>query len=344
MLMASAILAGLLAFSVGVFELMGWPFAAKPAERWLSETLQREIVLTKAGDTDPEFKLRLIGGIRLTLGNFKIGSPAWSTAPHMIKGEQVTLGLNYTDLLAWRGASDKALRIDTLKADALDGYLERRADGLASWQFSKDESNEQAKPPPTFGLLAIKSGTIRYVDAPLNLNLLANLSLQEGETGTDALKVDATGDYLNKKLNIDLASTGVLPWVAQNAAPIPVALNITLGTAKLAFKGLATDALKMEQLSGQFVVSGPSLASAGEALGITLPSTPAFRTEGKLNRDASTWKADIASATIGSSRLKGEFLYEGDRDQPLLTGVLKGPSLVLADLGPTVGAQTANFV
>ena len=342
MLMASAILAGLFAFLLGVFELMGWPFAAKPAERWLSETLQREIVLTKAGDTDPEFKLRLIGGIRLTLGNFKIGSPAWSTAPHMIKGEQVTLGLNYTDLLAWRGASDKALRIDTLKADALDGYLERRADGLASWQFSKDESNEQAKPPPTFGLLAIKSGTIRYVDAPLNLNLIANLSLQEGETGTDALKVDAKGEYLNKKLNIDLASTGVLPWVAQNAEPIPVALNITLGTTKLAFKGLATDALKMEQLSGQFVVSGPSLASAGEALGITLPSTPAFRTEGKLNRDASTWKADIASATIGNSRLKGEFLYEGDRDQPLLTGVLKGPSLVLADLGPTVGAQTAK--
>lgn len=342
MLIASAILAGLLAFFVGMFELMGWPFAAKPAERWLSETLQREIVLTRPGDNNPKFKLRLIGGIRLTLGNFEIGSPAWSSAPYMIKGEQVTLELNYTDLLAWRGAPDKALRIDTLKANTLDAYLERRADGVASWQFSKDDTNEQAKPPPTFGLLAIRTGNIRYVDAPLNLNLIANLSLQEGETGTDALKVEAKGEYQNKKLNLDLASTGVLPWVAQNAAPIPVDLNITLGTARLAFKGQATDALKMEQLSGQFVVSGPSLAAAGEALGITLPSTPAFRTEGKLNRDAATWKADISSATIGSSRLKGEFLYEGERDQPLLTGVLKGPSLVLADLGPTVGAQTTK--
>lgn len=342
LLLATGVLTGLLALGIGTCELMGWPFLAKPSERWLSDTLQRKIVLTSPDSEDPGFKLRLIGGIRLTLDNFEIGSPTWSDAPHMVKGNNVMLGLNYADLFAWRGLPDKALRIDTLKADALDAYLERRTDGLASWQFTKDEPDEQPKPPPTFGLLAIKSGTIRYIDSPLNLNLIADLSLQEGETGTDALKVDAKGEYQNKKLNIDLASTGVLPWVAQDVAPIPVSLNITLGSAKLSFKGEATDALKMEQLSGDFVVSGPSLASAGEALGITLPSTPPFRTAGKLNRDATTWKANIASATIGSSRLKGDFMYEGGKAQPLLTGVLKGPSLVLADLGPTVGAPAVK--
>ena len=339
---ATGVLFGLLVLAIGSFELMGWPFVAKPTERWLSETLQRKIVLTNSESGNPEFRLRLIGGIRLTLGNFEIGSPAWSDAPHMVKGKNVMLGLNYSDLLAWRGSPDKALRIDTLKADVLDGYLERRADGLASWQFTKNEPDLQPKPPPTFGFLAIKSGTIRYADAPLNLNLIADLSLQEGETGTDALKVDAKGEYQNKKLNIDLASTGVLPWVAQDVAPIPVDLNITLGSAKLSFKGQATDALKMEQLSGEFVLSGPSLASAGEALGVTLPSTPPFRTTGGLSRDANTWKVNIASATIGSSRLRGDFVYEGAKDQPELTGVLKGPSLVLADLGPTVGAPAVK--
>lgn len=342
LLLATGVLAGLLALAIGAFELMGWPFLAKPAERWLSETLQRKVVLTNPDSENSEFKLRLIGGIRLTLGNFEIGSPVWSEAPHMVKGKNVILGLNYSDLLAWRGSPDKALRIDSLKADALDSYLERRTDGLASWQFAKDEPSEQPGPPPTFGLLEIKSGTIRYADAPLNLDLIANVSLQEGETGTDALKVNAMGKYQNKKLNIDLASTGILPWVAQNVAPIPVALNITLGSAKLSFKGEATDALKMEQLSGEFVVSGQSLASAGEALGVTLPSTPPFRAEGSLNRDATTWKTTVASATIGSSRLKGEFMYEGGKDQPLLTGALKGASLVLADLGPTVGAPAVK--
>lgn len=334
---ATGVFFGLLALAVGTFEIMGWPFMAKPAERWLSETLQRKIVLTTPDGEKAEFKLRLIGGIRLTLGNFEIGSPAWSEAPHMLKGKNMTLGLNYSDLIAWRGMPDKALRIDALKADELDGHLERRADGLASWQFNSEAPSDQPKPVPNFGLLAIKSGTIRYADAPLNMNLIATLSLQEGETGTDALKVDAQGQYQNRKLNIDLTSTGVLPWVAQDVAPIPIELNITLGNARLGFKGQATDALKMEQLSGEFVVSGPSLASAGEALGITLPNTPPFRTEGSLNRDASRWKANIASAVIGSSRLKGDFMYEGGKGQPLLTGVLTGQSLVLADLGPTVG-------
>jgi AsmA family protein len=336
------IFVGVLTFAIAVFELMGWPFLANSAQTWLSEKLQREVTLTQTNSDENQFRLRLIGGIRLTLGHFEIGSPSWSEAPHMVKGENVMLGLNYSDLWAWRGSPDRALRIDTLKADVLDGYLERRKDGLASWQFAKDKPSETPKPAPTFGLLAIKAGTIRYTDVPLNLNLTADLSLQEGETDEDALKVVAQGEYLNKNLDIDLRSTGVLPWVAQNVAPIPVDLNITLGTAKLSFKGEATDALKMEQLSGRFVVSGPSLASAGEALGITLPNTPPFRTEGNLNRNASTWKASISSAAIGNSRLKGDFMYEGAKDKPLLTGVLEGPSLVLADLGPTVGASATK--
>ncbi|MCR2747524.1 AsmA family protein [Limnobacter parvus] len=340
--MAAAIVIATITFSVVIFELMGWPFLAKPAERWLGETLERKVVLTQDDDEDSAFKLRLIGGVRLTLGNFELGAPSWSEAPYMVKGKNVTLELNYSDLLAWRGETGSALNIDTLKADVLDAHLERLADGQASWQFAGNDPDAESKPVPTFGLLAIKTGNVRYNDAQLDLDLNAELSLQEGQTDGDALKVSAQGDYQTKKLNIDLASTGVLPWVAKDADPIPVDLKITLGTAKLAFKGMATDALKLQKLSGRFVVSGPSLASAGGALGITLPNTPPFRTEGELIRDASTWKANFTNATIGESRLKGDFVFEGDKDQPLLTGVLKGSSLVLADLGPTVGAPVSK--
>lgn len=336
--MAAWILLGLIILLIALFEVLGWPFLAKPAERWLSETLERKVVLTQAEGEDPAFKLRLIGGIRLTLGNFELGAPAWSEAPYMVKGENVALKLNYSDLWAWRGESEEALRIDTLKADVLNAYFERLADGRASWQFAAKEPNAEPKPVPSFGLLEIKAGAVRYNDAPLDLKLNAVLSLLEGQADGDALKVIAQGEYQNKKLNIDLASTGVLPWVAQDLEPIPVDLNITLGSAKLAFKGESSDALKLQKLSGRFVVSGPSLASAGEALGITLPNTPPFRTEGELIRDADTWKANFANAAIGESKLKGDFVFEGGKDKPMLTGVLTGPSLVLADLGPTVGA------
>ena len=328
-----------ISFLVGVFELMGWPFLAKPAERWLGETLERKVVLAQEESENSGFKLRLIGGVRLTLENFELGAPEWSEAPYMVKGKNVTLGLGYSDLLAWRGATDSALRIDTLKADVLNAYFERLEDGRTSWQFAAKDPGAEPEPLPSFGLLAIKAGNVRYNDAPLDLNLTAEVSLLEGQTDGDALKVTAQGDYQNKKLKIDLASSGVLPWVAQDVEPIPVDLNIALGSAKLKFNGKATDALKLQKLSGRFVVSGPSLASAGEALGITLPSTPPFKAEGDLIRDASTWKANFASMAIGDSRLKGDFVFEGDKEKPLLTGILTGSSLVLADLGPTVGAS-----
>lgn len=335
----------LLVLTVALCEWMGWPFLAKPAQQWLGATLKREVVLIQPDNPEGDFKLRVIGGIRLELGYVQLGAPGWSEAPYMVQGKNLTLVLNYRDLLSWGMNPENTLRIETLQADFLDANLERLADGRASWQINPDKPRTETSPPPNFGLLAIKTGTIRYTDAPLDLQLTAQLTLQEGneQEGNEqsrALKVSAQGEYQNKKLNVELASSGVLPWVAEDAEPIPVTLDVSLQGVKLSFRGHAADALQMQKLSGHFVVSGSSLATVGDALGLTLPNTPSFRTEGDLRRDAKTWKANIASATIGSSHLTGEFVYEGANHPPMLSGTLKGNSLVLADLGPTVGAST----
>ncbi|WP_341709539.1 AsmA family protein [Limnobacter sp.] len=340
-LLAWAILT-LLVLAVGTLELMGWPFLAKPAEQWLSKALEREIRLTNTDESDPQFKLRLIGGIRLRLNHFEVASPSWSQSPFMVKAENVSLGMRYVDLMKWAKTPESALRIRSLTATALNGNFERLKDGRASWQFANNQADSAPAPAPEFGLLAIQKGQIIYRDEPLDLDLDATLSLQEGELGADALTVMALGSYQGKKLQIQLKSTGVLPWVAKQGKPIPVELNVSLGRARLDFKGNAADALGMQQLSGQFAVSGSSLAAAGQALGVTLPNTPAFRTEGNLVRDADNWQVNINNATIGKSRVNGCFVYEGGKTQPLLTGELKGPSLVLADLGPTVGAPAVK--
>jgi AsmA family protein len=330
--------------AVGIFELMGWPFLAKPAEQWLSKTLERNIQLTQQNENNPEFKLRLIGGVRLKMSHFEVASPAWSQSPFMIRAENVSLGLRYRDLIKWINAPESAIRIKSLSAQSLDGHFERLKDGRASWQFAKKEANSTPVTAPEFGLLAIQQGVVTYRDEILDLDVNTTLKLREGDVEADALTAAALGMYQGKKLDIKLKSTGVLPWVAKQAEPIPVELNVSLGRARLDFKGKAADALGMQQLSGEFVVSGTSLAAAGQALGVTLPNTPAFRTEGSLVRDASNWQVDISNATIGNSRLNGRFVYDGGKKQPLLTGEVKGPSLVLADLGPTVGAPVEKQV
>jgi uncharacterized protein involved in outer membrane biogenesis len=140
-------------------------------------------------------------------------------------------------------------------------------------------------------------------------------------------------------MNVEFASNGVLDVIAEDAAHIawPVRLRASVGRAALSFEGTATDVLRLTALKGRFDVHGPSLAAVGDPLGVTLPTTGAFRASGLLAKQGEVWNTVIDSATVGSSRLAGAFSYDAGRRVPLLAGRLRGTRLLLADLGPAVG-------
>jgi uncharacterized protein involved in outer membrane biogenesis len=75
----------------------------------------------------------------------------------------------------------------------------------------------------------------------------------------------------------------------------------------------------------------------GDLVGVTLPTTAAFKSRGAVFKQGKTWRVLIDDATIGASRLNGAFVYEADRGVPLLSGRLGGSRLLLTDLGPVVG-------
>jgi uncharacterized protein involved in outer membrane biogenesis len=154
------------------------------------------------------------------------------------------------------------------------------------------------------------------------------------------LELHATGRYRKLPLKIELTTNGVLQLTGPDAAKVtqPVHLAATVGRARLRFDGVASDALHLAGLKGRFDVEGPSLAAVGDPLGVTLPTTGPFRTRGGLQKDGDVWKADFDEATIGDSRLVGAFTFDRRPAPPLLSGKLGG-RLVLADLGPAVGAR-----
>ena len=163
------------------------------------------------------------------------------------------------------------------------------------------------------------------------------VALAPGESG---LRLNATGQYRKLPVRIDLRTAGVLGLFAQGkeAAAQPLKLIATIGRADLSFEGSTTDPLHFAGLQGRFTLAGPSLAAVGDPLGITLPTTPAFRTHGTLAKDGGVWKAVFEEAAIGTSRLNGAFTYDRRPKVALLSGKLGGSRLVLADLGPAVGA------
>lgn len=359
--LAAALLA--LVAGLAVCEWQGWPFLQAPLQRLLSQQLDRRVMFspdTTAGAADgistgspnsQGFGVRFGGGLRLVVQQLQIAAPAWSSAPHMVLARDVSLQLRYVDV--WRAYRGQPLNIQRLQAAELDAHLERLADGRASWQFGPNAwragdtplASSPPPPMPTFGHLQLAAGVVRYNDVPLAVDTEAHWSLAESNPAS-VLTLNATGHYRKLPVKIELTASSPLPRAADAAAAAsyPVSLNAAVGRASLQFKGTATDALHGNERSGfngRFSLMGPSLAAVGDPLGVTLPTTSAFRTEGVVDKEGSTWRVLVDDATVGASRLTGAFVYEGGGRVPLLSGRLGGKRLLLVDLGPVVGTTPA---
>jgi len=309
------------------------------------------------------FRVRFFGSVRVRAPWLEIAAPPWSTAQHTLQAGDVNLGLRYGDL--WRAYRGAPLRIDSLHAATFDASLERLADGRASWQFRPAPAPGAAAPPlvmPAFGRLQISAGTLRLQDALLDIDVQAHMSLREGQSlaalmpaaaasaasaadsGATAepppgLKLQATGHYRKLPVRLTLNAVGLLPLVVNAAAAASQALTLeaTIGRASLSFQGQALDAVQLGGISGRFTLTGPSLAAVGDPVGVTLPTTGAFHAQGQVSKQDQIWQVLVADATVGRSRLHGQFSYDAGRAVPLLSGKLLGTRLMLVDLGPVVG-------
>ena len=202
---------------------------------------------------------------------------------------------------------------------------------------------------PVFGLLQVDAGSLVYRDAVMAMDLDARFSLVDSaaQAASDpapaasaaGFRLQAGGTYRKMPMTVALHTPGVLPVVAQDAVvALPVTLEASVGGAKLSFKGTATDALKLSALKGRFSVQGPSLAAVGDPLRVTLPTTGPFRAEGLVAKQGVLWNVVTEQVSIGASRLSGAFTYDPRPHVPMLAGRLTGTKLLLADLGPAVGA------
>ena len=339
MVVAAAIV--LLAAVVALGEWLAWPLLAQPLAQALSSSLERRVRLSAPAEAASAaaasgFGIRFLGGVHLQTSQLDIAPAAWSSAPHLLLARDVDLRLRYIDLWrAWRG---EPLRIERLQASALDAQIERLADGRASWQFGPvDAPVDTVATPwrvPTFGLLQVGDGTVRYRDGVLDAEIESRLKLADRQ-----LTAVATGRYHALPVKIDAMVSGVsVPGVTgEPNASLPLTIEATIGRARLRLNGRTDNGLQLGGFGGRFELSGPSLAAVGDPIGVTLPTTGAFRSAGIVVRQGADWRVRIDDATIGASRLNGAFSYLTGGTVPVLAGRLGGKRLALVDLGPVVG-------
>ena len=362
---------------VGLCEAAGWPFLVAPMQRWLTGLLDRQVTFTGEG-RGQGVKIHLLGSIRIDASSIEIAAPAWSKAPHMLLARDAELRLGYGDLWRARQGHPlniRALHADQLDAQ-IERLEDGRASWQFGKPKPEVETTERPR-LPSFADLRVRDGTLVYRDRVMEADLDARFSLVEhgsevGPAGQvpagaasravaasaaasrlaadtpsasasspSGLQFSAKGTYRKLPLRVELLTSSVLSLAGEDGAAVvqPVTLDAVVGRARMTFRGTATDPIRLKGLRGRFEVEGPSLAAVGDPLGVTLPTTNAFRTEGFLDKDGDLWKVVFSRATIGESRLAGAFTFDRRPKVPLLAGRLTGSRLLLRDLGPTVGGQ-----
>lgn len=327
-----------------VAELSGWPFLRGPIENMASRNAAVPVQL------QGRFRAHLMGRPRVEVEHINIASDDRFGAPHLLDARGVSLAWRWGDV--WRWQRGERLRLQALRADALDARLVRTDDGSANWQLGARQPKPQeaeAEPLaglPRFGSLVIGQGRINWKDPVADVDLDVRLRGREGEAVAAAsagYEATANGRYraMPLKLRVSAGSTLPLlqdPQTATDAPWVPVRVEGTVASSHLLFDGKAAALLGTPRLQGGLELQGRSLAAVGEPLGITLPQTPPFDLRGTLSQDAGVWRLQASRANIGTSRLAGDLRFHPLERPRRLTGELTGKKLAFADLGPAIGA------
>ncbi|MCU7372146.1 AsmA family protein [Paucibacter sp. O1-1] len=321
-------------FAVG--ESLGWPWLAAPLAQMLSQRLGREVRFAAATEGGAVLQLRLLGGLRLRADHLLIAGPAWRAQTPTLRAEAVELRLRYWDLWDWRGSG--SLRVRSLQARSADLDLWRDPQGRASWTQQTGAPSSEGAALLQFEQLRLGGGRILLNDRPRRLSATIDFAIADRDGRDGGLFATAHGEYLGRPLQAWLDTASPLPWVnAGGGAAVPLRLQLRAGATSLDFEGSLRELLGLQGLAGSYRLAGPSLSAIGDALGLTLPSTAAFKFQGRLAREGPRWQVEVEQALLGRSRLNGSFVLQEASGRPALSGRLGGEALWLADLGPAIG-------
>jgi AsmA family protein len=336
---------------VAVCELAGWPFLRGPLQARAEAALQAPVRI------DAPFRLQLIVNPGLQAARVVAGVRPGFDAPHLVLAEDLAVRWRWHDVIA--RADGEPWRLREIGARKLDAHLVRLPNGSATWQAGAAAGGESPTPNSAFPLqvetLALQDGSIRYLDALTQADLVVRVTGSELDARQSAFSATAKGRWGRSVVDLQASTGGALAFLqpssgTASAAPAsasgaastaaPVAFNVggRIGKTALSFRGQAVDLLGQRVLRGDLVVIGPSLAAVGEPVGLTLPDTPPFHLRGTLSHDGGVWQLATPSFQIGGSRLAADLRFDTRPMVARLDGGVRAQLLRLKDLGPSIGA------
>ena len=296
----------------------------------------------------------------LTLGN-----PEWAEGEVFVSLDRVQFRLAPLPLL-W-----KTVSIPRIELGAPYVSLQRLADGRANWAFDLGSQQPEGETEePSSWTLDI--GTIVFDQGRLSLDDQASrtrLELQVDPLGQPIPFSHIVGDHAAKRLAEEHAEAQsyAFAWRAKGRyqgqalsgegkvggllalqdarVPFPLQADLRIGSTRIQIAGSLTDPQNLGALDLRLQLAGASLGQLYPLTGLTLPDTPPYSTDGRLQADlrdpgGASFRYRDFNGRIGASDIHGDLTFVARQPRPKLSGQITSNQLLFADLAPLIGADS----
>lgn len=324
----AGILLTLLLLAVLWVALFGWDWLRAPLERQALAQTGRVLQIKGKLDVQLAWPWPRVYAHEVTFTN-----PSWASHPKLLSADQVAFSIHLPQLLARR------VVVSDLHLVRPQVYLEFGANGRKTWLL--DPKQQDGNTGVQIDRLTLDHGVVGYDDVASQTHILAELSTRATQpanglaTGVD---VSVRGRYKGLALTAKGTGDSVLA-LRDDATPYTFDLDTTVGQTRILAVGHVTSLLTLAAVDVQLTLSGANLNQLYPLIGIAMPATRDYVTQGHLTRQANTVRYDQFSGRIGTSDLSGWLQVKTGGKRPQLSAELVSVQLTLDDLGPVIGAR-----
>ena len=317
------VLIALFAVFVAVFD---WNWLRGPIERQATKQTGRELVI--AGNLSAQLAWPLP---RLRAEGVTFANPPWAKEKQMLAADVVEITLSLPLLF------QRHIVLPEVRLEQPVVFLEQHADGRRNWLLDQEQRDEESG--VVIGRLTLDHGRISFDDSAHKTHIESEVSSQglQGEPTGTGIEFSAHGEYKGEALNAK-GSGGPVLALRDESKPYPIKIDAKVGRTKVKADGEITSLTRLSALDMQLKLSGDSLASLYQLLGILLPNTHAYSTSGRITHSGKIWHYEKFTGLVGNSDIAGTIHVDTSGERPFLRGDLVSKVLDFDDLGPVIGA------
>lgn len=324
-------LAALILLVVLLFIFMDWNWLRPPIERYVTDKTGRTLHLYGDLKVRPSWS-----SITVQANNITFANPSWATQPLMLNMTQMVAEISLAELFK------RHYTLSTVKLIHPQIFLEQSLDGRKNWLLDRKQQDEQST--VSIDRILLDRGNISYVDPAQNTSVQADVSTRTSANAgqmEEDIQFSASGKYKGLPLVAE-GSGGTVMGLNDQTTPYPLDINLTLGHTRLQAVGKVTSLIHFSTVDMNIKLSGDSLDSLYPLIGVALPRTPLYSTQGHLLHSAKQWRYEQFAGNLGKSQFVGNINFNGASQRPFLSGNLKFSQLNLADLGSPIGMSSKN--